>query len=780
MDAPSDTDLIRFRIGVRPFCRFVARSGDLFRSSSPGPTAAQGLAGHRAAQSRRPSGYSEEVTIRGVVDAVLLRGRIDGVYTESPMLEEVKTHRGPVERIDPAQSQLHWAQLMTYGALYVQEHGLERLGLRLCYWNIDTREEHHDDRDYSSAELLDWLRARVAVYRRWAEAEAARRTRRDAWLAGRRMPYAHTPDGQRQLMRAAWAALGDGTPLLAEAPTGNGKTLAMLLPTLHALGQGTVDRIFYLTARRSTRREVWDDLRQLARPTDDSTIPLRTLELIARDNHCDYPDRPCHGDACPLARGFHDRLPAARDAAAAIPHLDAPALATIAADHQLCRYWLGQEMAPWADLIIGDAHHYLDSSGLLYDLTVENTWAPALLLDEAHNLPDRAREMYSATIDQATLRAIAPRVSTSVRADLQGVDAALSALVIAQQSLQAKHPEKPPADALRAINEAIATLLSDLAEHPTRHDREVLDVLFALMAFSRLAESYGDHALCCLNHHGASAEDLLRAPLVSLGIQNVLPAPYLEGRFAAARAVLAFSATLTPAHFYQAMLGLPERTRFARAPSAFPTANFRVRCATDIPTGRHQRLRTAPAIANLIATQYHQAPGNYLVFVSSFTYLHTLAAALRRHPRPPPQVPPNPTKTDPQRARVIDSFQPDRATVGLAVLGGIFGEGINLPGRRLVGTFVVTLGLPEYNTLNRRMAERLHAHFGEPQGEDFTFLYPGLRKVVQAAGRVIRSSSDTGVLWLIDPRYARPRVRRLLPADWWDNGAATDHAGTDR
>jgi DNA excision repair protein ERCC-2 len=247
-------------------------------------------------------------------------------------------------------------------------------------------------------------------------------------------------------------------------------------------------------------------------------------------------------------------------------------------------------------------------------------------------------------------------------------------------------------------------------------------------------------------------------------IQNLIPAPFLKPRFAAARTVALFSATLSPARYYSDMLGLPEDTACVDVDSPFHADQLQVQVISRISTRYPDRQRSAAPIARLIADQYGAQPGNYLAFFSSFEYLALVAAEFQRRFPSVPMWAQARGMDEGQRRDFLERFVPGGAGVGFAVLGGSFGEGIDLRGDRLVGAFVATLGLPQVNPRNEQLKERLQAVFGA--GYDYTYLVPGIQKVVQAAGRVIRTQEDRGIVYLIDDRFARPAVRELLPA-WW-------------
>lgn len=767
-------------VGVRAFCAFVAKSGDLDHRFTPAPSAEEGMAGHRQVVARRGPGYQQEVALDATINGLRLRGRVDGLDTDSETLEEIKTFRGDLAAMPDNHRALHRAQLETYGALYCLMHGKEAVDLRLVYFDVDRREEQIEDIDGDAQHLIAITEARAADYLAWAQAMEAHRQQRDHALQALSFPYAAVPDGQRHLMQAVDTAMEEGHTLLAQAPTGVGKTLGVLYPALRALGRGAVDRLFYLTAKTSTQFEAHKALDQL-QPAQGA-LPLRVLTLTSREKACEHPDKACHGASCPLARGFFDRLPAARIAARASPALHPDTLRAIAAQHQVCPYYLGQEMARWADVVIGDLHYYFDRSALLYALSLQNRWRPGVLVDEAHNLIERARGMYSAAIAQAPLREAGRGAPSDVRQALARLDRCLDDLALqdatATDDPEPTPPEAPPEPLIQALNKSIAALGSHLNTAGSHTEPELLQRYFELLAVQRLAEEFGRHALCEVTVEPAPRSDLFGGINTQFAIHNVIPAPHLAAAIHRARALVGFSATLTPPDYHQRMWGLPEaRFRWCDAPSAFDDEQLRVRSITRIPTRMAQRRASATPIAALIATQFRYRPGNYLAFFSSFAYLQAVADALAQQHPDVPQRRQSSAMSDAQRSAFVQDFQSGGRGVAFAVLGGAFGEGIDLPGDRLTGVFVTTLGIPPVTPFRDRMAAQVEASFGEGTGWPFVYLYPGLQKVIQAVGRTIRTREDEGVAILIDPRYGRPDIRALLPSSWYPPRAGSTGAG---
>ncbi|WP_312374235.1 ATP-dependent DNA helicase [Stutzerimonas nitrititolerans] len=755
-----------YRVAVRALCEFTAKQGDLDLRFTPSPTAQEGIAGHGQVAARRGEGYEREVALEGHYRNLQVRGRADGYDPATNRLEEVKTYRGDLTRQPDNHRQLHWAQAKVYGWLLCQARGLPSLSIALVYYDVVAQKETAIVETFAADSLRAFFETQCERFIDWAEQEMAHRACRDQALDTLRFPYREFRAGQRQLAEAVYKAVCTGTHLMAQAPTGIGKTLATLFPPLKAFPGQKLDKLFFLTAKTPGRRLALDALSRLA--PSDAPLALRVLELVARDKACEHPDKACHGESCPLAKGFYDRLPAARAAALSRPHLTQAALREIALQQQVCPYYLGQEMARWADVVIGDYNYYFDVSALLHGLTQANQWRICVLVDEAHNLLERGRSMYSASLDFRNFKGLPSSSPEVLKKSLRRILRCWRELHAEQNTSYVVHSQLP-GKLIFALQQAISAITEYLGEHPSGLDPALQNAYFEATHFCRIAELFGEHSLFDCSLLPARRQNAGRGSL--LCIRNVLPAPFLEPRLRQARTAVLFSATLSPRQFYADTLGLPVNNVWLEAQSPFSAEQLQVRLARHISTRYEHRSASLQAVVQLLARQYRARPGNYLAFFSSFDYLQQVSAMLAAQHPDLPFWEQTRGMGEAERAVFLERFTCDSRGIGFAVLGGAFGEGIDLPGERLIGAFIATLGLPQMNPVNEQLKIRMDALFGK--GYDYTYLYPGLQKVVQAAGRVIRTTEDQGVVHLIDDRFARPQVRRLLPG-WWQVTDSSD------
>lgn len=746
---------MNLRVAVRELCEFTAKEGDLDLRFTPSPTAQEGMAGHATVVARRGPDYVSELPLIGEFEGLTVSGRADGFDPEFRLLEEIKTHRGDISRIPANHRLLHWAQVKIYGWLLCQELGCDELDLAVVYFNVITQQETVFRERHSAASLGEFFALHCRRYITWARQEQAHQQARNQALEALSFPYGEFRHGQRQLAEAVYRAARDGHYLLAQATTGIGKTLGTLFPQLKAMPGQQLDRLFFLSAKTPGRRLALDALQRLREPD----TPLRVLEHVARDKACEHPSKACHGDSCPLAKGFYDRLPAARSAALKERWLDQQAVRNFAIAHGVCPYYLSQELCRWSDVVVCDYNYYFDLGALLHSLTLVNQWRVCLLVDEAHNLVERGRGMYSAELDQARFKAMCRDAPKRLRSVLERVDRHWDLLHREQQVPYQVYPLAPDL-LLAALGKAVSAITDLLTDQPEGNAGELLSFYLDAMLFCRLAESFGPHSLFDINREEAGNG----RSHSTLCIRNILPAPFLGPRFEEAHSATLFSATLSPSHYYLDLLGLPIETQCLDVASPFSAEQLHVQVVRNLSTRYQHRDASLAPICQLMARQYSERPGNYLAFFSSYQYLEQVLQQLRRdHPQIPLWTQSR-QMDEAARQGFIERFQVGGRGIGFAVLGGVFGEGVDLPGERLIGAFVATLGLAQLNPINEEIRQRMDALFGN--GYDYTYLYPGLQKVVQAAGRVIRTPQDQGVLYLIDDRFARPEVRRLLPT-WW-------------
>ena len=680
-------------IAVRDLVNFSLRSGDLFRRSFGGSTAMEGILGHQRVQRSRPDHYRAEVAVKHNIDCgdfhLEIGGRIDGVFEKDPpvVIEEIKTTRLPFEEIPEQAQTLHAAQAKFYAYLYLLNYGGHEAVIQLTTFNLDNYRSQITRETCGLAPLRQFSEALMEGYLHWARKQFSWRKTRDQSLDGLAFPYGDFRPYQRKLAVDTYRTIGSGGLLFAQAPTGIGKTAATLFPALKALGEGATDKLFFLTAKTAGARVAEKTLDHMR----DGGMKLKSLVLSAKDKMCIKPS--CNPDYCDLAKGYYDRLKDALPQLYGRDSFDRQSLLDTAERHQLCPFEWSLELANWADLVICDYNYAFDPSVSLRRFFGSASSSSTVLVDEAHNLVDRARDMFSAALfktrvlqcrrlvrkDQPLLGrnlAAINRQFLNLRKNLeQGSD-----LVPSEGA-----PPKQLAGPLSRFCGTVQEVMSQPLE--TELPRPVLELYFDIRRYLRCADMFDTafHTLFRVNDKE-----------VEIKIANLDPSSFLRDRFRQLKAAVLFSATLTPFDYFVNLLGGDKDSITLRLPSPFGSENLKVVAAPFLSTLYRKRKAGLPALADLILSVTASKQGHYFVYFPSYRYLNDLAAELNSRDHQLDLAIQEPGMNDAQRDAFLGRFEESgtRSLVGLAVMGGAFGEGIDLVGKRLIGVVVVGVGLP--------------------------------------------------------------------------------------
>lgn len=746
------------QVAIKTLVEFAAKSGSLDRRFTPAPTGLEGIEGHKKVTGKRHNSYQTEVSLSITWEDITFRGRADGYDPQTHCIEEIKTFYGDVDRIPENHRHLHWAQAKCYGWLYCAQHKCEDITLSLIYFDLVHEQEYPFEETWSATELQDFFETLAKTYCAWQTQLDKRQQQLHQWLEQLTFPYNEMHSSQRLMAEAVYKAAATGRVVMAEAPTGTGKTLAALFPALKAIPRTPVDKIFYLTAKTTGKQLALENIQLIS---SDKT-PLRTLELTAQEKACLEPDKQCRGDECPYALDFYNKLEIARQAAFKEPILDKNTLKRLAVEFEICPFYLSMEMSRWVDIIVADVNYFFDGSPLLLALTNEFDWKPYLLVDESHNLIDRGRGMYTTSIYREDVLAAKKQAPAPLKKPLEKINKAWLALLKSltadeQDFVQLEVLPEKLGQALIEFSNLYIEFLQKNPDHPAQ-EGIIRELFFASLGYQRLVEIF-DEDFCVDMQAVGSKQEILT-------LRNLIPAKQLAARLAFAHCACVFSATLHPAYYYQTLLGLPDDAVHIKVPSPFQSNQLNVHVASQVSTRYKDRQAAIEPICNIIQQQLHEHPGNALVFFSSYEFLQQAEATLRRNLRDSDVqlLVQSRRMSEPDREDFIAQFNQHNNLLGLAVLGGAFSEGVDLAGDALKGVFIATLGLPQVNPINEHLRKVMQEKFG--QGYDFTYTFPGIQKVIQAAGRVIRKTSDSGYLWLLDQRFQQPQIAALLP-QWW-------------
>ncbi|MBQ4140135.1 MAG: ATP-dependent DNA helicase [Clostridia bacterium] len=778
-----DSELNMILISARELADRTSQSGNL-GGGGESPTSEEGRILHKALASMQGDGFRAEVPISAdfVSGNITYRisGRADGVTEgDVPIVTEFKTvTHSAFER---ASSRLGRAQVMIYAACLALSRGFPKVTARLVIATPDGENVKNSDRVYTSEELELALHAFIAkvASRARNEVDAARQVH--PALSKLKFPHPSLREGQRELISSVASAVGSGKRLFAQAPTGIGKTVSVLYGAARAMGRTDIRRVFYLTAKASTRREAYAAAGRLA----SVGAGLRTMVLTAKEQICPRRtggDFICDPEHCPLAKGYYDRRDAAIESLIlSYKGYPSGAISQAAAKHNICPYELSLDLSEYCDVIICDYNYAFDPAVKLRRYFGDSAYCGGknvFLIDEAHNLPERARDIFSATLTREDVRRIteAIRNDTMLTSALASLDEALCrAGELCEENMSEYEGVRCGyyfnRDPLPDLDDAVSRALerADLFYFTHRTD---IPLACAAARFRSVCKKWQNAAENFDERYRTYIEKI--GEEVSLKLYCLDPSARLDDALGEAYASVFFSATLTPADYFSDILGGGRDSCSISLPSPFPRENLGLIALTNVSTRFEDRDRSYKRIAGAIAATVAAKRGNYIVYFPSYKYMQSVTDIFTaRYPNVPVAIQRS-GMTRQEREEFLSFFENDVGClrVGFCVLGGSFSEGVDLPGSRLIGTLIVGVGLPglsaERNIIRDYFENRAEC------GYDYSYTYPGMNSVLQAAGRVIRRPDDRGVVVLIDDRYAEEKYRALYPPHWSEMKFASD------
>ena len=745
-------------ISITELVRLSCSSGDLINTGPAGPTAIQGQRAHKKLQSARSENQQSEVKLETTVERggwiLKLGGRVDLLDEASAPqhIIEIKSCLAPPDKLPKSQTDLHWAQLFFYGFCKLQNQPeLDTLKLSLHWINLNSDRLTEEDKLLSRDEINTFCEAAIA---RYLTLHALLQEHQLAAIASAKaleFPFGEFRPGQRTMATAVFRCIRDKGRLLSEAPTGIGKTISTLFPAIKAFGESHSQRLFYLTAKNSGRQAADLAVKSLR----GNGLNITSIQLSAKQQLCHCSNGTCERDKdghCPLTLGFFDRLPAAREELIRLKHIDTAALDAAAHKHQLCPFELSIQLVPWMDVVICDYNYVFDPLVRLTTV-VENARQITLLIDESHNLVDRARSMYSAELSRQDARRAEKQSANNPALAKSFASVARAIKRTTEEAEQTVAEELSPLPVSRAVLKSVSSFSEALdgAAFPA----ELTDWFKALFRYAAIDDLYGEHHRALLSQNNKDRQ-------IKLACLNATDK--LEASFQSFHSVVCFSATLSPSTIYQRNLGLPPDTLQQQLPSPFDPSHLGCFLCNDIDTRFAARQASKPALISVIEQLYRARPGNYLVFFPSYAYLNDLLDAFStEHPDIP--VIAQTRTTDPEEREAFrQHFAQAGNQIGFAILGGVYSEGVDFLGDSLLGAVIVGTGLQAVSTEQ----QLIQADFERQglDGFDYAFKYPGMTRVLQAAGRVIRSESDRGVIVLADRRFNQAFYRQLMPQLW--------------
>lgn len=758
-------------LSVRTLVEYVFSSGSLEPGFRSGAAMVEGTRIHQHIQKLYKEGDRKEVYLKTEMayeDLVfIIDGRCDGLLAEedgSVTVEEIKSTAGPLDP-DFEGREVHWAQALMYAYMICLEQELPQITIKLTYVRRGSEEQHSLYRVADREELSRFAADTLAKYAPYARLLIRHQARKEASIRELAFPFPAYREGQRHFAAAVYKSVAEGVNLFAEAPTGIGKTMSTLFPALKALGEGKAAGLFYLTAKTVNRFAAQEAIAILLQ----GGLHLHAITITAKEKACFREEGICGKDFCPFAEGYYDKINAALlDMLEHETLMTREVISKYARAHEVCPFEFSLDAAYACDAVICDYNYIYDPRISLKRLAEVRKKKTVLLVDEAHNLVDRGREMYSASLRKAPFLAL-QRQYKAANQRLSAAAKAVNAFFIQLRkncteegagewpSYPEELPELLETFAMEAELELLTPSSMSLISQEEEDSSSLLDTYYEVQGMLRTFKTYDERYI--------TYAEVQRSD-VYLKLFNLDPSYLLQQMGKSFRSQILFSATLSPLSYYRDMIGAGEEDYSLKVPSPFHREQWQVSVlpvSTRYRDREHSVLPLSDALKGMVSRK-----GNYLVFFPSYAYLQNVYEIFAgKYPEVPTLVQSS-GMSEQEREAFLAAFRPDNpdTLLGFAVLGGIFSEGVDLPGDRLNGVMVVGVGLPQVG-LERNLL-RKYFQSQNKNGFDYAYVYPGMCKVRQAGGRLIRSETDSGIIVLADDRFLQYPYQQLLPEEWRD------------
>lgn len=753
------------KISVRNLIEFILRHGSINNGYIGNRRAQEGTKAHQYLQKENLKFYDQykkEVYLKYTFPrtelSITVEGRADGIITNegNTIIEEIKSTEKELSRIEEENNPLHWAQVKFYGFMYMIQNNQSGVELQLAYIHLESNAVKKFNRKYGIEELEHFVNWVVDEYVKWAVFRLEWAETRNGSIRNLQFPFESYRAGQRELAVAVYNTIRAEGMIFAQAPTGIGKTISTMFPAVKSLGESLSDRVFYLTAKTITRTVAEESLRLMR----EGCLRVKSVTLTAKDKICFNAVCSCNEDDCLYAKGYFDKVNEALfEILSAADDFSREKIEEEARKYEICPFEFSLEISNWCDVIIGDYNYVFDPRVYLRRFFEESTERYIFLIDEAHNLVSRGREMFSASIEKSKIMTIKKLLKGEKKLVkyLNKINTCMAN--IKKEMLEQGNFEKiieEPA----VLYEHIRGYLKECDEFlVTRRDfteyEQVLELYFELNTFLNISGFYDENYVTISKIEG----DKFFIKLFCVNPRKNM----MEGMKRASSQII-FSATLSPGSYFLNLLGGDERTYKISLPSPFPKENMLTLIAPVSTRFRH-REATIRRILSMIINFVRGKKGNYMCFFPSYKYMKQAKEILEAEYKDIDFIPQVENMSEEEKEIFLGKFkeQREKCQLGLCIMGGIFSEGIDLTGDSLIGAIIVGVGLPQIS-FEQNIIKDFFKENGE--GYDYAYTYPGINKVMQAVGRVIRREEDRGAVLMIDDRLLTAKYIRLIPENW--------------
>ncbi len=755
------------RISVRNLVEFIFRSGDIDSQFMGSSRALDGTRAHQKLQKNNEyKSYLPEVALKYDICYkdfnFSVEGRADGIICdeEITIIDEIKSTSKPFDYFDGYINETHWAQAKCYAYIYCMQNNMDKMAVQLTYYHLETDEIKRFLKQFSKIQLKEFFFNLLDKYLIWAALTRDWTAIRDTSIKALDFPFDTYRKGQRDLAVNVYRTIAENKKIFIQAPTGIGKTISTLFPAVKAIAEGHVSKIFYLTAKTIVRDVAEESLAKMK----DNGLRLKAVILTAKDKICFKEKSICNAESCEFAKGHFDRInDALLDMLQHENNFNRKTIETYSIKHKVCPFEFSLDLTIFADCIICDYNYVFDPRVYLRRLFSDTSGDYAFLIDEAHNLVDRARDMFSAELSKNSIMDLKKKFKGREPKIFKALDKLNSFMITMKKSAGDGEflQEGEPKEIYPLLMKFISVSEEWLAKNQGSEFHEnLLDMYFNGLAFMRTAEFYDERYITYV-------ENIMNDTIIKLYCLD--PSLLLREAQKRGKAAVFFSATLSPIEYYSDILGGEMSSYRMTLPSPFDVNNRALLIADNISTKFKNRKSTYGAVAECIKTAIEQRPGNYIAYFPSYVYMNEVFTIFSsRYPDYYTQVQANSMNEEDREAFLLEfRRKTEIGILGFCVLGGVFSEGVDLKHDDLIGAIIVGVGLPQIcfeRNIIKDYFNKKNCH-----GYEYSYLYPGMSKVLQAAGRVIRTEGDKGIILLIDERWGTKSYQQLFPQYWFPN-----------
>ena len=750
------------RISVRNLVEFILSEGDLDNRRKKADKDAMQLGSkiHRKIQRQMGSNYSAEVSLKEEIVwddiSLLVEGRADGIFEEEGIwIDEIKGIYRDLTRLEQPIN-VHLAQAKCYAYIYAKKEGIEQIGVQMTYCQMETEEIKRFREVYKFDELKVWFEEIIRSYEKWVRFEVDWRKKRNESIKKIEFPFVYR-DGQKDLVTSVYRTILRKKKLFIQAPTGVGKTIATIFPSVKAMGENLGDKLFYLTAKTITRtvaEQAFEAMRK-------NGLEMKVITLTAKDKICFCEKTECNPEACPYAKGHFDRVnDAVYDMITTTSDMSRENIENYARKHNVCPFEMSLDVSLWVDAVICDYNYVFDPNAHLKRYFSEGKKGEYLfLIDEAHNLVERGREMYSATLYKEEFLEVKRKIKLIYPKLSRHLDACNKIMLAWKRECENYCIQETISHFTLKLNNVMGEF-EKILEEETKLDDEVLEFYFHVRDFLNIYENLDENYVI---YTEMEADGNFKVKMFCMN-----PATNLDQYLSQGNSTIFFSATLLPIQYYKKLLSTSAEDYAIYAESPFEEKNRLLLIGNDVSSKYTMRgEETYQRYANYIDEITSAKVGNYLVFFPSYRFMEDVWTAYQACKKADVVcIMQDMSMTEEKREEFLESFGTKRTQglVGFCVLGGIFSEGIDLTEERLIGAIIVGTGLPQ--VCNEREILKNYFDSKGENGFSYSYLYPGMNKVQQAAGRVIRTERDTGTIALLDERFLGRQYQDTFPREW--------------